>query len=300
MSSSEKSLNLACIVPTHNRKRELNVLLHQISEQKNVFGLILDIIVVVDGSTDGTLEMLRGTYPDVHIVEGDGSWWYTKSMNEGFSYAMTYFQPDLILAMNDDTEVGVHYINNLLDAYCKVEKGSIVGSVSFTKTKPHKIITSGSYYRNNVLGLSSPYIPFFSEIDVNELGDKILSSNFLPGRGMLIPIDTLKELEKFDEKFMQYHSDNDFCLRARRKGYKVYIAWGARIKVYEKLTGGGTSYLYQSVQDYLKTFFDPSSRNYIPSIARFKWRHLSKLLWPLNMFIFFTVSCKNYLFKSKI
>ena len=73
-------MKIAAIIPTFNRKDYLKVLLSQLQNQ-NKERFTLEIIVVVDGSTDGTLEMLENEFPEVHIVKGTGDWWYTKSMN---------------------------------------------------------------------------------------------------------------------------------------------------------------------------------------------------------------------------
>jgi len=75
---------IVAVIPTYNRKNHLRVILNQLLNQKSLGIYLLDIVVVVDGSTDGTIEMLANEFSKVHMITGSGNWWYTKSMNIGF------------------------------------------------------------------------------------------------------------------------------------------------------------------------------------------------------------------------
>lgn len=243
--------------------------------------------------------MLERDFPEVHIIKGTGNWWYTKSMNEGFKYAMINLNPDFFLTLNDDIEIGEDYISSIIDAYNKVEDGSIMGSLSVTIEKSHRVTNSGTVFKNRKLGLMKHYIPFLSEVSIEKLSG-IYKTETLPGRGILIPAKTLTYLNFFDEKFKQYHSDGDFCLRAAKKGYNVYISWDSVIYSHIKLTSSSSSFKKQPFNDFMKSFISPYSRNYIPSKIRFIWRHQTKVLMPFVVFISLLLNFKNYLFKKKI
>ena len=101
---NNKNFHVAAVIPTFNRKDKLNVILTQLASQILLPNLMLEIIVCVDGSTDGTNEMIMEKFPSVHIVSGDGTWWYTKSMNMGFKYAQS-LKIDFVLTLNDDIEI---------------------------------------------------------------------------------------------------------------------------------------------------------------------------------------------------
>ena len=94
-------IKIAAIIPTFNRKKKLSIILKQLQAQVFQKKIFLEIVVVIDGSSDGTLEMIKTQYPTVHVVLGNGNWWYTKSMNKGFQYAQK-LSPDFILTINDD------------------------------------------------------------------------------------------------------------------------------------------------------------------------------------------------------
>lgn len=274
---------LSIVIPTFNRKDYLKKLINQICDQILKSKMVVKIIVVVDGSVDGTIEMLDQYFPEVLIINGDGSWWYTKSMNEGFKLAMQ-LKSDYVLTLNDDIILANDYFTNLLRILSFKTGNTIYGSIGLTIEKPHRIFNGGNYYRNNVLSLYGQYFPFLSVVDIGGMcGTK--DSLTLPGRGMLIPLGVLKELNLFDEKFKQYHSDGDFTLRARKMGAEVKVSYD--LKVFVKLleTSDSTSYLNKSYLKLIKSYFNPTSRIYIPNIWIMTWRHGNRYLFLLRFLI---------------
>ena len=293
-----KIIRIAVIIPTYNRIKYLKVLLRQLLNQNIQSKIILMIIVVVDESTDRTNNILKTEFPEIYIVKGTGNWWYTKSMNEGFKYAEN-LKPDFVLTLNDDVEIQHNYISNLILAYQKVEEGSIIGSLCVSINKPHVITSSGNKIRNKFFGLYKHNLPFMSVINLKELSG-IKETVTLPGRGMLISICTLKQLNYFDEAFIQYHSDGDFCLRAHKIGYGVYISWDAVVFSHINLTSSSSSFKKQSLKSFINSFFDSHSRNYILDKLLYIWRHNTKLGMPLVLLFNLLLTVKNYYFKKKL
>lgn len=290
-------MKIAAIIPTFNRKEYLKILLSQLQNQ-NREDFTIEIIVVVDGSNDGTYEMLNNYFPEVHIVKGTGDWWYTKSMNEGFKYAEK-FKPDYVLILNDDVEIGENYIQQLLNGINKLEKNSIIGSICFTLKKPCRVTSSGVRKISRLSGRSITYYKFGDEVDPDKLSGMYLSE-VLPGRGTLIPTKVLKELNYFDEYFKQYLSDFDFCLRAKEKGYKIYISWNAKVFSHVDKTSYSSSYKRFSLSNYLSSFVDVYSRNHILQRIIYFWRHRTKVFLPLSLSIWLLAVTRANLCKKKI
>lgn len=261
-------------------------------------GLFVETVVVVDGSSDGTIEMIEQDYPSVHIVTGTGNWWYTRSMNEGFRYALK-MESDIVLTLNDDIILPDDYLTNLFACYQSIGKMCVLGSVSFTHNTPHRITNSGIKEWNRLLDKSTAYFPFLEKVDPQTLHG-VKPSPVLPGRGMLIPRKILEDLQLFDEKFIQYHSDFDFTLRARKRGYEVFICWDAKIFSFLEKTASGSSFLKSSFRSLLKNFSNPYGRSYVPDRSRYYWRHAFKALWPFYMMKFLMLSFKNHFFKIKV
>ena len=290
-------MQINIIIPTFNRKELLNNLLVQIKEQASKITMVTyKTIVVVDGSNDGTIEMLREIHPAVYVVLHPGDLWYTKSMNLGFEKAQQ-IGCDYVLTLNDDIVLDNNYLAKMAEIAVS-SNTSIVGSLSLTMHQPPKIMFSGirkyiKWRQKNVR-----YHRSFIEFDSNLTG--IHPTIVLPGRGMLIPADIVQSLNGFDEFFIQYHSDEDFCLRAAKIGVPVNISWDARLYSYVEKTAAATNYMRVSVDKFIKSFFNPYSRSYIPQKAVFYYRHGIKLLWPITMLTFFLSNTKAWIFNKKI
>jgi GT2 family glycosyltransferase len=273
-------LNVSVIIPTFNRKAHLNNLLNQLLQQTDLLAAEkVDVIVAMDGSTDGTLEMLDSEFPKVHVVKGDGNWWYTESINQGFRFAET-LNPDMVLTLNDDVELDSNYLKSVFSASAQMKHKAIIGSLSVTSTEPHKVFFAGVKHISWVTGSRTRYFDFYERVDLAQMTG-LHGSKVLPGRGMLIPFATAKSLKYFDSKFVQYGSDDDFCLRAQRTGCEVYISWDSRIYCFDQLTGQGSPKVKQSFSQYVKRAFNEHSPTSIKKDIRLISRNVHPLLVPI-------------------
>lgn len=283
------SPDLSIVIPTFNRKQPLSILLNQFKGQK-ITGIEYKIVVVVDGSTDGTLEMLSSEFPDVHVVKGSGNWWFTKSMNEGCKYAVEVLKSRLILTINDDVQVSENYLLNIINNYNDCGKDSVIGSSSYSATEPHMITFSGIKWENRFKLKYHKYIPSFTYKNPGELKG-VRPSVTLPTRGVLISSEMMKKVNYLDEvTFPQYSSDYDFILRAAKKGAKVYVSYDAYLFENMQMTSGGNPRLAKNFRSYLNNiFFNKYSSNYFFNQTTMVWRHGIKLLFPYYLLILIAV-----------
>ena len=292
-----KRLQITIVIPTFNRKSFLKQIITNLYDQ-DIKNVDVKIIVVNAGSTDGTLEMLNKEFSDVIVINGSNSWWYTKSMNEGFKLAKKH-NPDFVLTLNDDIKINNNYLSKLLEAVCNCPPNSIIGSITYTNTLPHQLFSSGVI---KIIKWRNKYVKYhksFANIEPEKLSG-LHKTKGVPGRGMLIPFCVLEELHYFDEKFAQYHSDFDFCMRASKCGYFSFISWDAIIFCYVDQTASGSSFLKTPFQKFFKGFFNKHSRIYIPDNARYILRHGIKILFPITFSIFIIATFKAYFFNKKL
>ena len=101
---------LYIVTPVYNRKKFTENYLIALSKQS-----VRDfkIIIVDDGSTDGTSAMIKEYFPDVILLHGDGNLWWAEATNVGVRYALDH-GADYIMTLNDDTLPAEDFIEKML------------------------------------------------------------------------------------------------------------------------------------------------------------------------------------------
>ena len=287
---------IAIIIPTFNRKDCLSRLLGQLKSQV-LDGVEMSIVVVVDGSTDGTLEMLNSEFPDVHIVQGDGDWWWTRSINEGCRYAAEK-GAEAVLLMNDDTEVGNRFVAPLLEK-SREYPGAVIGSLNVTKEEPCRIYFSGVKKITWWNAKSYRYHKAFECYDGSLSG--LYESVILMGRGLFIPISVFDRIGFFDERaFPQYKADVDFVLTAFERGIDTFISWDSIVYSHMGLTGRGVTFTSQGFFGFLGSFFGKNTCNNLLHSFRYYWKHCPWYLLPLSYIVDKFRLVYSYLAKRKL
>ena len=132
------------LLPVHNRKKITEKFIDCLSAQTyQNFHLIL----IDDGSIDGTELMVRKHVQSLTTIRGKGDWWWAGSLQQGYLWLkkQKVSPSDLVLIINDDTyfennflEIGVNLFNKLERAMILAQcYGNITTNCdSNTKTTP--------------------------------------------------------------------------------------------------------------------------------------------------------------------
>ena len=285
-------MKLGIIIPVFNRKLVTLKCIRQLYEQKQEG---IEIVIVDDGSRDGTFESISLNYPDVHIVKGTGSWWYTRSVNEGLKYAEENLQCDDYLLLNDDILLGEKYLSTITSIlYKSKDKNVIYGSLSFDSADQLKPTFLG--VRKIVHWRNKQYHYTYNQyISALQKGIPSWGSTFIPGRGMFFSRNTFLANGFLDESFPQYGSDYEYSARAKAKGMKAEICLDALLYSYEDLTGSGSPKNKPSFQKFIKSLFNKYSPTYPLNDGKLIWRHGNRLLMPISFPIIILGKIKSYL-----
>ena len=226
------------VIPVHNRKqytRKCLTCLEAQTEQAH------RVVVVDDGSTDGTTEMIRNEFSDVIVRAGTGSLWWAGGTNLGIRYVLKHMniQPnDFLLTLNDDTEVDPDYLTNLLIA-SQAKQPCIIGSVSVDIREPSRLLYAGTHIDLSFARIRNLAQTRFKQQQAKlAKGPLYIPSDCLPGRGMLIPISVFSKIGLLDELHFQHHmADLDFSIRARKAGFSLFVATKCVVYEHAEATG---------------------------------------------------------------
>lgn len=282
------------LAPIYNRKNVTLSFLRSFSKQTYAN---YQMVIVDDGSTDGSSEAIMTEFPNTIILKGDGNLWWTGAMRMGVKHILTIANnDDYIIAINDDVIVKDDYIEKIL-SISKEDKNAIVGSIYLDEQENEIVYDSGvkidwkrySYYQ----------LPYNTQ-------KKILEADTLSTRGALIPVAVFKKIGSFEKKLRHYAADYEFFFRAKKAGYKLLISKEVVVYGSERDRLERDESRIQPLSAIWKRNFSIKSPvniynhffliwHYCPSIY-YKLKH-SLLILAYNGFLFFN-SIFFYLFKS--
>ncbi len=215
-----KARKLEIVTPVHNRCEETLQCLRSLARADSS-GLQMHIIVVDDGSTDGTAEAVSEKFPDVEIIKGDGSLWYSAGTNRGISAALRH-DPDYVLAINNDSVFDENCISNMIKCAEKYPR-SIIGPLLLDWTTPHKIFQVAPRWEL----MRGGYRHWFRQT-VWTIPERPWEVELIVGNCVLYPAQAIREGGLMDEKHLVQFADVEYTPRMRRLGWRLIIEPRAR------------------------------------------------------------------------
>lgn len=168
----------------------------------------IHVYLTNDGCTDGTPEAIKKEFPEVKIIEGNGSLFWNRGMYVAWSEAEKG-DYDFYLWLNDDTFIYNNTILRLLNESKQYDDKAIIVGSTCSVGNPSKITYGG--YQNGEL---------IEDITVAQWSDAI------NGNIVLIPRNVYKILGKNDPYYRHAVGDTDYGLRAKSAGVPCYTGIG--------------------------------------------------------------------------
>jgi len=241
------------VVPTFNRisytERFLSCLRRQTFTN-------FKVILVDDGSTDGTAAMVEQRFPGVHLIKGDGNLWWTGAINVGIKHVLVQAShADAVLVINDDLEVDPNYLE-ILYGLMKSTQKTLIGSVVVDIKNPDVIANGGVLI--NWLTAKRRILNVKRRLSECEKNTYVYVSS-LTGRGTLIPVPVFHEIGLYDDKHFQQCGDTELSVRANKHGYRLIVSYAAVVRSHIGASDNLNVAKYYSLKDLKPYFFGMKS-----------------------------------------
>jgi GT2 family glycosyltransferase len=181
------------------------------------------VTVVDNGSTDGSAEIIYRSYPSVEIVELESNLGYAEGNNVGIRHVLRT-EAKYLLILNNDVRVAPDTLDHLVSAAEQVSDVAFFGPKIYHLDVPDHIQSAGGeldyLWQSRQRGLDTR--------DVGQF-DMMEDVDYVIGAAVLGRLDLVNKIGLLDPDFFLYREDIDWCLRARRSGYRVVYVPQAKV-----------------------------------------------------------------------
>lgn len=217
----EKIIKVGITAPVHNR-RDLTLLCLRSLSRLNTNNLEVQIVIVDDGSTDGTSEAIEKEFPGVEIVRADGSLWFTEGTNVGIRTLLKK-NPDYILMINDDQVFDADALRYMVETAEKYPR-SIIGSLLLLWDMPHKIFQVAPQWKTFKGGWQHA-----QNQTVWTIPKKPWQVDIIVGNCVLVPVEAIHEVGLMNSRRYQNFGDAEYTPRLKKNGWQLLIEPRARV-----------------------------------------------------------------------
>lgn len=214
---NRKIIKVEMVIPVYNR-RETTLQALRSLRHIDAENLQVHIVIVDDGSTDGTSEAIEKNFPEVQIVKGDGTLHYAAGTNRGISAAL-HRNPDYIVTMNDDAVYHEQFLQRLLKT-AAAHPHSVVGSLLLLWNEPHRVFQIGFEWKTLAGGWAQA-----DDLTAFDFSGEAFEVEGMAGNCVLFPVAAIRECGLMDEeKFPHGWGDMQYVVRMKKMGWKLLIA----------------------------------------------------------------------------
>ena len=247
--------DVGVVVVTHNSAAVVTDLLASLPPALGP--LTAEVVVVDNGSSDDTVDLLRGR-PGVQVVETDNN-----GYSSGINLGVGHLSPDVpVLVLNPDVRLAPGSVAVLLDRLAQPHVGIVApritdldGTLKFSLRRAPTLLRS--------IGLAFTGHPWLSEsVKDPSAYDHPHTVSWATGAALLVSRQCHEELGGWDERFFLYSEETDLSLRARDRGWLTVYEPGATAEHVGSASGWNSRLYAMQILNRVRLF---SSRHSAPS-----------------------------------
>ena len=230
---------VSIIIPTFNRKTELLRLLDSIT-RLDYPASRLEIVVVDDHSSDGTVEAVKENFPYVHTYRHDRERWVSAARNTGLSNS----KGDFLLFIDDDNVMDPNCVRELISTFTDPDhpKVGLVGPLMFYLTRPDTVWCAG--IKRNMITSKTTFVGR-DEVDRGQYRLVTESDDF--PNCFMASRQSIEAAGPFDaHNFPINYEESDIARRIQRAGFKILCNPSAKVwhDIEPPLAGGSRNRLF--------------------------------------------------------
>lgn len=260
--SVKNTLDLTISIVSYNTKNHLKACLDSI--YKYTKSISYEVFVVDNGSTDGSVEMVKKEFPEVKLIKNNKNLFFTIAHNQ----AIKKSQGKYVLILNSDTTI---HKNTLKKVLSFLYKNPSIGALGIKHILPDKS------YERTCQKFTTPMDEFFHShifarfLPKNKQYSKLFYSSWdrktsreveaVSDACLFSPREILKEIGFYDERFFLFFTENDLCYKIKQIGYQSFYYADASIthirsQSVQKLKSKKAYSLYEhDMLEYYKKYF---------------------------------------------
>jgi len=192
-----------------------------------------EIVVIDNGSTDGSADAIRVSFPNTTVLETGANLGYAGGNNVGIEYALGKGH-EFIFLLNNDTIVSPDILKAFHEEAALHPQVGIFGARACRFSDPSKLDHLG--------GIWNPKKAAFDLIGFGESADFTYAGelDYVCGCSIFIRRTVFKKIGLLEPKFFLFWEEADFCMRAKRAGFEIGVCNPAHLlhKVSASFQGG--------------------------------------------------------------
>lgn len=210
-------MTVAVIIVNYNGERWLTRCLDSL---RGTIGVDRRIIVVDNGSTDRSVEIVRENFPEVELLCAGENLGFCEGNNRGIGQALAG-GAELVALLNPDTWVEPDWLRELVAVLESEAAPGIVGAVQL------------GYDDDRFNSWTMTAVPqHLAELEDVGRARRWIPVDWVEGACLLISRQVLDEIGWLDPLFFAFYEEIDLCRRARAHGYRVGLVPRSRIHHY--------------------------------------------------------------------
>jgi GT2 family glycosyltransferase len=184
----------------------------------------LQVIVVDNGSRDGTAAAIRERFPAATVIENRDNLGFAAGNNAGIQAALAG-DAAYIMLLNNDTVVEPGLVSKLVAVLNEHPEAGIVGPKMLYFEPPDVVWCAG----NRIDWQTGKTDRCGAEERDTEAGEPLREADFITAAAILLRREVIEQIGLLDPRFFIYYEETDWCVRARRVGWRILYCPHARI-----------------------------------------------------------------------